>query len=279
MPYQQRFTRNTPGCIIVLLDRSHSMHRPWGGSNMTLAAGAARAVNQMLFELGVRSNPSFNEMRHYLDVAVFGYGHCPSAQNEGVESALEWPGIVPLPELALKPMDVRLEPSLEPDMPPSRMPVWVEPVFGDRTPMCQAMAVAGEHVLAWTLSHRDSFPPIVINITDGYVTDEPFLDADLAEWTRRLAGIGTDDGNTVVLNVFLAPEPDSPVWFPPPGTPLPDPGGHLLTISSPLPPPMVNNARAANIGVPDGARALVFNVGLSALVKFLAIGTNLPFKD
>src|SRR6267154_1366666 len=73
--------------------------------------------------------------------------------------------------------------------PPSRVPVWVEPVHGYRTPMCQAVAVAGAHVYEWASAHPDSFPPIIINITDGMVTDSPYEGASLDEWAQRLVTI------------------------------------------------------------------------------------------
>ena len=66
-------------------------------------------------------------------------------------------------------------------------PVWVEPVHGYRTPMCQAVAVAGAHVYEWASAHPDSFPPIIINITDGMVTDSPYEGATLDEWAQRLS--------------------------------------------------------------------------------------------
>ena len=70
--------------------------------------------------------------------------------------------------------------------PPSRMPVcWSEPVHGYRTSMCQAVAVAGAHVYEWANAHPESFPPIVINITDGIVTDSPWpRSADLEQSGR-----------------------------------------------------------------------------------------------
>ncbi len=281
MDHTNRFTRANPGCIVVLLDRSWSMHANWCESNVSLASGAAAAVNNMLWELGAAASTYGDEIEHYVDVAVFGYGSTDNGSGEGVESAFEGElageNLIPLPKIAAYPLRLDDQPAPQKDM-PTTVPVWIEPRHAYGTPMCRAMAVAGEHVFAWRNSHPSSFPPIVINITDGVVTDAPYLGAGLAEWASRLTGLGTDDGGALLLNVFLSPERAQPIWFPPLGIPLPDPGPQLLEISSPLPQEMIKNARAANIDVRDGARALVFNADLSALVKFLAIGTNIREK-
>ena len=127
------------------------MKCPWGRSDLTLAHGAARAVNWVLLELGVKSTKMPGErMLHLFDIGVFGYGLRPSTGTEGVESALIGLGglggdlgIVSLPELARHPIAVREEPSLDLGAAASRVPVWVEPVHGYRTPMCEAIDVAG----------------------------------------------------------------------------------------------------------------------------------------
>jgi hypothetical protein len=279
--YEQTFSRTNPGCIVFLLDRSDSMKRDWGGSRGTLAQGAARALNKVLLDLCVKSTKEVGgSARHYFDVGVFGYGACPVAGGEGVESAfggaLAGQPIVPIPQLFDNPLAVIEEqPESSVDaVPGARVPIWVEPVFGYRTPMCQAIAVAGGHVFDWAAAHPHSFPPIVINITDGLVTDDPFDGTGLAEWAGRLTSIGTSDGNALLLNIFLSADGAPEVVFPVTPAGLPQPGPQLFDISSPLPKPMVANARASLVNVPDGARGLVFNAGLATLVKFLEIGTR-----
>ncbi|MGD9530652.1 MAG: hypothetical protein AB7V44_28225, partial [Pseudonocardia sp.] len=50
--YTQEFARATPGCNIILVDRSESMGMPWAGSaGLTLAEGAAIAINKTLYQL------------------------------------------------------------------------------------------------------------------------------------------------------------------------------------------------------------------------------------
>ena len=276
--YDQTFSRQNPGCIVMLLDRSESMATQWRNSGMTLADGAARAINRILFDLCMRSTKEVGgAVRDYFHVLVLGYGARPVTGGEGVESAfggsLTGRGITSLPELASAPLAIREEPTVDATAVRTRMPVWVEPISGYRTPMCEAIAVAGAHIFEWIETHSNSFPPIVINITDGLVTDSPYEGADLAEWANRLTTMETLDGPSLLFNVFLSSEGD-PAFFPTSGHAFPDPGPQLFDMSSVLPAPMVRNARAAGVAVEPGSRAMCFNADLEALVKFLEIGTR-----
>lgn len=282
--YQQALSRRDPGCIIFLIDRSDSMKSHWAGTGMTLAQGAARAINKILLELCIKSTKEAGgAMRSYFYVGCYGYGLCPSNGREGVESALPGGlgprGIVPLPELAASPLTVRDEPSVDATQASSRVPVWVEAHHGWRTPMCEAFALVGAHVYEWAAAFPKSFPPIIAHLTDGMVTDSPYEGAGLAEWASRLTSIRTADGPALLLNIFLSPSTARIVAYPGSAEGLPDPGPDLFSISSPLPGPMVTNARSAGMAVAEGARGFVFNADLSTLVSFLEIGTRISVRD
>jgi hypothetical protein len=263
--YEQSLSRQNPGCIVMLLDRSDSMKAPWRGSGTTLADGAARAINRILLDLCIKSMKEVRgQVRDYFHVLVLGYGLRPVAGGEGVETAFQ---------LAGSPLAIREEASADAMGPTTRVPVWVEPVHGCRTPMCEAIAVAGGHIFDWVETHQESFPPIVINITDGLVTDSPYEGADFAEWAHRLTTIETLDGATLLFNVFLSSEGD-PAFFPTSGRGFPEPGPQLFDMSSALPAPMIRNAQSAGHVVQPGARAMCFNADLAALLTFLEIGTR-----
>jgi hypothetical protein len=278
--YEEAISRKRPGCIVFLLDRSDSMSRSWEGEE-TLAQGAARVINGILLELCLRAQKGQGVSYHYFDIGMFGYGIRPVAGGEGVESAFGGPlagrALVPLPELRDSPIAVREVASPDVGGPAARAPVWVEPVHGYRTPMCEAIAVAGQHVYEWTQTHPESFPPIVINITDGMVTDSPFEGASLNEWAGRLTGVSTIDGAALLFNIFLAPESGT-VMLPPSDAGLPIPGPDLFQISSVLPPPMIRNAQSSGIMPEPGARGFAFNADPTTLVKFLEIGTRVEMR-
>ena len=46
------------------------------------------------------------------------------------------------------------------------MPVWIEPYYGFRTPMCEAIAKVGQHIYEWSKAFLTSFPAIVCNVSD-----------------------------------------------------------------------------------------------------------------
>lgn len=277
--HRELVTSHNPGCIVVLLDRSDSMKQPWAGTRGTLAQGAAQVLNNILIDLCFIATKDIDApMKHYFDVAVISYGACLTKPGEGVESAFggeltgRW--LVPLPELAHKPLAMREEESIDRMAERSMMPVWVEPVHGYRTPMCEAIAVAGQHVFEWAQQHPKAFPPIVVNITDGMKTDDGYKGVALVDWAARLRSIETDDGPSLLFNIFLSPSQAPEQLFPTSPTGLPEPGPELFEMSSVLPAQMLDNARADGIDVRPGARALAFNASRSTLLRVLQIGTR-----
>lgn len=135
------------------------------------------------------------------------------------------------------------------------------------------MATAGKAIYDWAKAFPNSFPPIVINITDGLATDSPHQGVDLAGWATRLASITTLDGPTLIFNIFLSPS-GSMVSFPSSPVGLPEPGPDFFAISSKLPELAIINARSAGIAVSEGARGLVLNADATSLAAFLRIFTG-----
>jgi hypothetical protein len=245
---------------------------------MTLADGASQAINKILLELCIRSQKDVDAPpRHYLDVGVFSYGGSALGNREAVEPALGGDlagrALVSITDLAQHPLAVR-DVQNGVDSPTVKMPVWVEPIHGHRTPMCEAIATVGGHIAGWVNEHPDSFPPIVINITDGEVTDSPFNGASIEDWTTRLVSLKTNDGPVLFFNCFLSAQDRQPALFPSTPADLPDPGPALFAMSSPLPPSMVDRAQAEGVAAGDEARGIAFNVDMAALVKFLQVGTH-----
>lgn len=280
--YEEAITRAKPGCIVFLLDRSDSMGRDWG-NNETLAEGAARVVNSILLQLVIRARKGPGVTYHYFDIGVFGYGVRPFAGGQGVESALggtlKGMALAPLPDLAASPLGMSEAPSPDLGGLSVKAPYWVEAVHGALTPMCEAVAIAGQHVFEWVQAHPESFPPIIFNITDGWVTDSPYDGATLKDWATRLTGLGTNDGPALFFNVYLSPEGTAqPQIFPDSPAGLPDPGPDLFNISSVLPTSMVDNARKENLATSDQARGFAFNANAEALLKVLEIGTRIETK-
>ncbi len=75
LPYTAQITRSTPTAFIFLIDQSVSMQKTTRlyGEEMSMAEAVARIVNHQLNELVLRCVKG-DEMRHYYDIAVIGYG-------------------------------------------------------------------------------------------------------------------------------------------------------------------------------------------------------------
>jgi hypothetical protein len=274
--YEQKINRATPGCLIILLDRSDSM-RERAPNGASLAAGAAEAVNRLLFNLAKRSQKERGAApRYYFDIGVLGYGRASDGRGEAVEvafqGALAGRPLVALPDLASNPIRID-QVRTNVDLPPTRLPIWVDPAHGFGTPMCQALSAAGYYAAEWIKLHPTSFPPVVLNITDGVVTDSPYEGTDLAGWAGRVRALTTEDGNALLYNIFLSVKSGATEYFPDRPDQLPAPGPTLFEISSELPPYAVTAAQNKGYTIHPGARGLVFNAGLDNLAELLDLGT------
>ena len=95
--------------------------------------------------------------------------------------------------------------------------------------MCAAFDLAGQVASGWIGAHQDSFPPIVINVSDGKATD-----GDPAEWAQRLRGLRTLDGELLLFNINLSSDARKPITFPSDARDLPDDyGRQMFSLSSP----------------------------------------------
>ncbi len=188
------------------------------------------------------------------------------------QGALAGRPLVALPDLATNPMRID-EVRTNVDLPPTRLPIWVDPSHGFGTPMCQALAAAGYYAAEWIKLHPTSFPPVVLNITDGVVTDSPYEGVDLKGWASRVRALTTDDGQALLYNIFLSVKSGATEYFPARPDGLPEPGPTLFETSSELPAYAVAAAQNKGYAIQPGARGLVFNAGLDNLAELLDLGT------
>ena len=262
MPYQTRVDRNRPACLVVLIDQSFSMSEPHAGNQaQSKAAALATAVNDLLYELVIRSVKDPSEgPRHYYDVAIVGYGADVGSAWSGPLSGRDLVSIV----------DIANNPTIMSERDDgSRFPVWVEPSTNGPTPMSGAIDHAGRIVAEWIAEHSDSFPPIVVNISDGAATD-----GDPSVWADRLRSLSTEDGAALFFNVNFSNSSGEPVWFPDSAGGLPnDYAISMFDISSPLPGFMQELAAMEGHAVAPGSRGFVFNADITSVVGFLQIGT------
>jgi hypothetical protein len=267
MAYDRRIDREHPSLVLLLLDQSGSMSATMGGDHRTRAEAVADAVNGLLFELVLRCVKDAEEgPRPYYDVGVIGYA---IRDQVGPAFGGELEGHQLVSSVALAEHPLRVEESTGPGGQRVRTPVWVEPVAIGSTPMCEALDLAGRICADWIEAHPHSFPPVVINLTDGVAND-----GDPKHWARRLTELATTDGSVLLFNASIATEAGGVIAFPSDPDVLPsDAARELFAMSSPLPPFMVDAAASAGHAIDEAARGLVHNADVTSIVSFLRIGT------
>lgn len=249
------------------------------GSSTSKAVAVAEQLNGILFELIQRCSKSHSEPpRPYFGVSVVGYNTDQSGRalvGSRLSGGLSNQSMVWTTDLALNPLRIeeRLRKDADPDATAIRYksPVWLDPVAGGGTPMCQALDMAGRTIRSWVDSYPDGFPPIVINLTDGESTD-----GNPHDWAERIRGLSTTDGNVLLFNVGISSGgASSPVMFPSNANSVaPGFGRSLFEMSSELPRFMLDAARASQgFSVPDGARGFALDADLRAVMTFLNVGT------
>ena len=253
---------SNPGCIVILVDQSWSMNEDWGTG--TKAEGAALAVNRILEELvlAARAGDTVKDRCH---VSVIGYG-------ERVENVVD--GMISdIPSSLIEVKKVKKSISdgagglVEVEV---EMPIWVEPAANNGTPMHEAFERAAEIIQRWCDDKPDSFPPTVINITDG-VANYPDLTADAA---RKVMNLHTTDGSVLIFNIHIANNMHQ-VIFPHNTDQLVGDGfaEFLFSLSSALPEPLGEEAKKADLPSEPDARCFAYNADPATMIKILQFGS------
>jgi hypothetical protein len=276
MSYQAEISRINPTCFLFLIDHSTSMNEPVMGTegNPKKSEFVAEAINRVLQSLVVSASKDL-EIRQYYQIGIIGYGSeiqsiLPGADEE---THLAW-----IDEVYKKPLRIEDRIRNESDGEDGtveisvKFPVWVDPFARGRTPMRQVIEIAYNILSQWVLEHPDSYPPTVINLTDGQSND-----GRVAVAAENLRSLKTNDGNVLLLTLHTSSHPfDQPVLFPSSVEEMPDFSSRsMFDMSSPLP---ENLRRAAEeiLGTPmdKTARGIVYNADISGIVQGLEIGTR-----
>jgi hypothetical protein len=174
----------------------------------------AYTANTLITELLDRCRRT-DGIRNYYDIAVIGY--C----GDKVESLLCTEGFASVKELSTREPStsaIAFEQELEDGsmlLTRHHQKNWIEPLAEGTTPMYEALHKALNLVEEWCEQpqNQDSFPPIVINITDGEATD--CGDNDLRDVCSLIKRTSTSDGDTLLLNIHICSDNSLPsVIFP-----------------------------------------------------------------
>lgn len=260
--YSKLIAASSPGLFIILVDQSGSMDGSYGDTNK--AQFAALAVNRTIYEI-ISSCRKGEKVSDRCYIAVIGYGSTTRAIVGGRPSELEQPthGTMPLrkkvPDGAGGLVEIEWE-----------MGVWLKAESGGTTPMAAAFQVAGQLIEKWTTENSDTFPPIVINISDGAPDDA----SATKEAAQKVASLGTSDGNVLIYNCHIGTG-TSEIRLPTNSNELPDANAKMLfDISSVIPAQLVQQARNAGLNPMEGSRGLMINASPESLIKLMVFGSG-----
>lgn len=280
-PYTAQITRNTPTAFIFLVDHSVSMQKMTKlfGEEMTMSEAAARIVNRQINELVLRCIKS-NEVRHYYDIAVIGYG---KKAYSGWNGDIEGRDFVSPEELRDNPyrkIITREEKRTRKGMVVKEVEKvqWVEARHdGSWTHLHEAFGKAQQLLSQWMKEHhdKDCYPPTIINITDGEFNGAP--KESVLQQANELKSMFTNDGNVILFNIhFTAGKSAEEVACP---IEISELRGNsyaetLFNMSSLLPERYnADISRCLNDNRTGRHRAMAINADATTLLKLMDIGT------
>lgn len=279
MNYTARITTRNPSAFMIMVDRSGSMSETvsWDGNLVSASQAVASAINNMIAEVIARCKGD-DSPRHYFDIGVLGYSGdqiyslLPTTSSSWFLTPAELQGCVRYTKTVQK---QRIMPDSRKVITSTLEKVWVESGAEYRTPMAAAFGKIHTLMSAWCDSHRDSFPPIVINITDGEATDaEPERIIKLAQ---KLQGLSTDNGNLLLLNIHICNNGDQCTIFPISHLELPEGrNAKLLYDISSLMPEMFEKEINYIKGLDSQKlfKGMAYNASIVDLIKMLNIGSS-----
>lgn len=279
--YTALITRDTPTAFVFLVDHSVSMNRSttYNGENMTMSEAVSRIINSHIKEL-VQRCVKGNEIRHYYDIAVIGYG---DNAYSGWIGPLEGKWFVSPKEIYENPYEkiltrkeVRTRRGVE--VKEVEIDQWIKPRHdGSWTYLHKAMDKAYVLLSDWLEDHKGKccYPPTIINITDGEYNGAS-RDVVLQK-SNELRSMSTNDGNVIFINIHLSLSGSQTVIFPTGKNELNNDAlsEKLYELSSLL--PLRYNTPISELrgDVNDTDRhvGLAVNVDVSLLTKLMEIGT------
>lgn len=255
------------------------MVEPLGGTSARKCDELAKAVNAWLYNMSIRASGD-EGIRDYMDVGLIGYRTDQQATpiiGPALVGPLAGRELVSVTDIGNQPARIdsvmqQIEDEETGEMIefPSDSPIWIDPVAEGSTPMCHVLYHAYNLLNQWIGQHPDSFPPIVIHISDGESQD-----GDPIPYADAVKGLATSDGNVLLFNCHLSMSAGNQVAFPSTPDGMPDPLAEVLfNMSSVLPEPFYQSAVAEGMPLQPGARGMAFNADMVVLVKFLDMGTR-----
>lgn len=204
MGYSRVVTRTHRTLFVIAVDQSGSMLGLPKGKNRDLSRAeiAAMTASMLVDELIYKSS-RFDEVRDYYDVALIGYsaGEVRSLLDDKLYT-------LPIPIInsrratkkqIIYNIDGQLAP---PKLVRTYVAEWVEPTAYGRTAVVEMLNTVYNLVSDWCNDPKNcnSFPPIVVNITDE---SRIIKHSAVRQLIEQITSLGTTDGRAIVLNICI----------------------------------------------------------------------------
>lgn len=301
--YDKKITSDEPTLMVFLIDQSGSMGEPLAekeGVVYTIAKIAKILTDTFLYE-SIRRCQRGNVFKPYIDFAIIGYG-------VSVHSALPKIPLEQFPFSVTKLADTYIaknvsNPDVDPIIPLPKLEWLEERADSNVTPMLAAFTKAREIVEKWLPDHQTSFPPVVINLSDGAPNDDPVfkqicqeaaeqgnprLPSDLSQTglviqSKAIQDMGTENGKCLVLNAHISARGHKEILYP--STideaenidPL---ARFMFEMSSTIPDSLREyGTKTMKLKLEPNARFFIFNAGITSLMSFMQFGTTQPTLD
>ena len=281
--YQKKATRKEPTALLILLDQSGSMasgQYEVNGIAMNRAKAAAFYVNTLLDELLAKCTKD-DGLRDYVEVCLLGYGAEEKRASPawcGKLTGKTWVSINELQDNASQ--ETReVERNIRGKISKVEVKIryWLEGKAESLTPMGNALEQAHDLLKNWIEQHKTSFPPILINITDGQATDVKA--PKLIELAGKIKDLQTHNGRVLFFNCHLGNDSSKACLYPKLKTELPSGEAYaetLFEMSSILPKAFHNEISSHTPDFDANGRyaAMFYNADAMGLTRILQLGTS-----
>jgi len=283
-------SRANPGLMVFLVDCSASMSFPLLRSttdkNQSISKfqAAATILDSVLFQCTTKC-ASEDKYKDYVDFVILGYGDSVFSPISKI-SVSEYP-------ISVKKLDSSyesVEEFSEEELDETNSPIkWInqDMPLGGITSMRAGFTMAKKIIQDWVKKHPDSYPPVLLNVSDGMANDLPIIavngedaldTAPLIELCNDIKKIQTNDGNTVIGNIHLSDGKIMNVKFPVSIDEVQKlelkPAETLFEMTSEVPAPWLEKAQGFGLNIRPGGKMYIYNSDFDSFLSFFKFGTD-----
>jgi len=257
---EMKWSSNTPGEIIFLLDQSGSMTQSFVNGE-SRSEFACKAINSLIDDIIQRNSKGF-EPKNRAHIAVIGY-------NSDVQCILD--GFLnEINEMNVEEYE-------------DGVPMWIKPTYEDgATNMKDAFELAKKIIEKWITTCPNNPAPVIINISDGHPyynnMDYQKCMQETKDVVNQIKKLDTHDGKVQIFNVMIGNgDPSCVVKFPINDNDCKnDESRFLFDISTQIPESYIEEARHKfGITCEQGAKGVIYQANDTDIVDLIRFGSTM----